>query len=133
MENASKALIIAGAILISILLISIGIMVIQSAQGVVDSAGSSMDAQTKQAFNAQFSNYSGTQRGSSIRAMINAVIASNASYGAEGGPTVKINGQEGDGISSLLTNIKNSAQYNVDIKIDSKTGLTTEITFVAQS
>ena len=36
MENASKALIIAGAILISILLISIGIMLINSGREVTD-------------------------------------------------------------------------------------------------
>ena len=39
MENASKALIIAGAILISILLISVGILIFNSTSGVTDSAG----------------------------------------------------------------------------------------------
>jgi len=38
MENASKALIIAGAILISILLISLGIMLFNSSKGVTDQA-----------------------------------------------------------------------------------------------
>ena len=38
MENASKALIIAGAILISILLISVGILVFNSTKGVTDNA-----------------------------------------------------------------------------------------------
>ena len=43
MENASKALIIAGAILISIILISIGIMVIQAGNSVVSDAEDKMD------------------------------------------------------------------------------------------
>ncbi len=38
MENASKALIIAGAILIAILLISVGILILNSISGVTDSA-----------------------------------------------------------------------------------------------
>lgn len=43
MENASKALIIAGAILISILLISVGILVFNSTSGVTDNAGKTGD------------------------------------------------------------------------------------------
>ena len=39
MENASKALIIAGAILISILLISVGILVYNSTKGVTENVG----------------------------------------------------------------------------------------------
>jgi len=43
MENASKALIIAGAILISILLISVGILMFNSSSGVTDNAGETGD------------------------------------------------------------------------------------------
>ena len=39
MENASKALIIAGALLISILLVSLGIMMFNSSKGTTDKAG----------------------------------------------------------------------------------------------
>lgn len=39
MENASKALIIAGAVLISILLISLGIIMFNSSKGTSDQAG----------------------------------------------------------------------------------------------
>ena len=38
MENASKALIIAGAILISILLVSLGIIMFKNSKGVTDQA-----------------------------------------------------------------------------------------------
>lgn len=38
MENATKALIIAGAVLVSILLISIGILLINNNKGITDSA-----------------------------------------------------------------------------------------------
>ena len=42
MENASKALIIAGAILISILLIAISMYIYNSAQGTIQNAGDKM-------------------------------------------------------------------------------------------
>ena len=44
MENASKALIIAGAILISILLISVGILIFNSTRGFTDNASETDDA-----------------------------------------------------------------------------------------
>lgn len=44
MENASKALIIAGAILISILLISLGIIMFNSSKGTTDQAANTAGA-----------------------------------------------------------------------------------------
>ena len=61
MENASKALIIAGAILISILLIGVGVMVMNGAQGGIDEAIQSMSAQEKDMFNTKFTQYEGTK------------------------------------------------------------------------
>ncbi|MBQ2917478.1 MAG: hypothetical protein IJE59_04895 [Clostridia bacterium] len=78
MENASKALIIAGAILISILLITIGIILINSGRDVVDTGTSGMTSQKIQTFNSQFTAYEGKRKGSEIRSLINAVNASNA-------------------------------------------------------
>ena len=57
MENASKALIIAGAILLSILIISLGIMVYNNAKNTVGSA--SLDKQEIQTFNSDFEKYVG--------------------------------------------------------------------------
>ena len=55
MENASKALIIAGAILISILLISLGIVIYNSAK---DAASTDqMDDFQVSAFNSKFTQY----------------------------------------------------------------------------
>ena len=58
MENASKALIISWAILLSILIISLGIMVFQNAKSTVGSAD--MSETEMQAFNGKFSSYLGT-------------------------------------------------------------------------
>ena len=76
MENASKALIIAGAILLAILLISLGIMIFNQAQDTVNNSG--MSKAEMQAFNNKFLKYEGTRRGSEVKALINEVLASNA-------------------------------------------------------
>ena len=60
MENASKALIIAGAILLSILLISLGIMVYNNAKGTVNDAN--LDTESIQTFNGKFTQYCGNNK-----------------------------------------------------------------------
>lgn len=60
MENASKALIIAGAILLSILLISLGILIYNNAKGTVDDAD--MSEYQIQVFNEKFSSFIGENK-----------------------------------------------------------------------
>ena len=89
MENASKALIIAGAILLSILLISLGIVIFNQAKDVV--SGSGMTQAEQQSFNAKFTQYQGTQKGSAIRSMVQEVMANNNSDEASDETRVSIN------------------------------------------
>ena len=78
MENASKALIIAGAILIAILLITIGIILINSGRDITDTGVAGMQSQKIQTFNSQFTPYEGKKKGSELRSLFNTVNASNA-------------------------------------------------------
>ena len=57
MENASKALIIAGAVLISILLISLGIMIYNQAKQVTDNTN--LDEVSVTTYNEKFNQYLG--------------------------------------------------------------------------
>lgn len=75
MENASKALIIAGAILLSILIIALGMFIYQKAAGAME--GISINSQEVQSYNAAFINYEGTQTGSAVRALCDAVRSHN--------------------------------------------------------
>ena len=78
MENASKALIIAGAILISILLISVGIIVMNSMNKPIDQAAGTADSQAVEMFNARFTSYAGAgQKAQSIKSLCTAVVSSN--------------------------------------------------------
>ena len=83
MENASKALIIAGAILLSILIISLGIMVFQNAKNTVGNA--SLNKQEIETFNSEWTTYEGTNKtASEVKAMIQAVNASNSAESRNG-------------------------------------------------
>ena len=75
MENASKALIIAGAILLSILLISLGIYIFTQAQTVVN--GSGMTQAEVKSFNEQFLKYEGTKKGSEVKSLVQEVNVNN--------------------------------------------------------
>ncbi len=81
MENASKALIIAGAILISILLISIGILILNSTRGTTDSAKNTISDLEIIAFNSKFTPYEGSNKSSKeITQLLDNIISSNTSY-----------------------------------------------------
>ena len=71
MENASKALIIAGAILLSILIIGLGMMVFQRAQSAMEGTG--LDTEKVEAYNSKFDNYAGTCSGTNARALCDLV------------------------------------------------------------
>ena len=78
MENASKALIIAGAILVSILLISIGVLVINAINPMTDQTQRASEGYAIQTFNAQFTGYEGTNvSASQVRALYSAMNSSN--------------------------------------------------------
>ena len=83
MENASKALIIAGAILISILIVGLGVIIYNNVSGIAQSG--TLDAQEIQAHNSPFEGYFGNNvSGSNVRALITQVNANNNSAAANG-------------------------------------------------
>lgn len=77
MENASKALIIAGAILISILLISVGIIIMNAINDPVQQGAGAAESQAIEMFNSKFITYEGDQKGSSLKTLASSINASN--------------------------------------------------------
>lgn len=137
MENASKALIIAGAILLAILIISLGIMIYQQASGVVNNnAMSEVDINS---FNQKFIQYTGTNvRGAQVNALLNQIQMSNVTYQDDSSRQVKVtvesstswNGTAPSGnlvSTGSYAKANTGATYNVSYKTDSKTGLINEI------
>lgn len=83
MENASKALIIAGAILLSILIIAIGMYIYSSAQSQVNNSLTTMDTSEIEGFNSTFTAYEGVQTGSNVKALLQRLIANANTYKEE--------------------------------------------------
>lgn len=83
MENASKALIIAGAILLSILIIAIGMFIYNSAQSTINESITSFSTQEIDAFNNNFESYRGQATGSNVSSMLSRLIANAKTYADE--------------------------------------------------
>ncbi len=77
MENASKALIIAGAILLAILIIGLGMFIYQQASGAM--SGANLDPTKAQAYNSEFLQYEGTKSGTDTIALYNLIKNHNRS------------------------------------------------------
>lgn len=132
MENASKALIIAGAILISIILISIGIIVVNSANDLIGSSQEKMNTQEIQMFNKQFESYSGKQRGSTIKSLMSTVSASNSQHDED--HQVLVTGPNSESDTDIIRDtIKPTSSYEVSMKTDPTSGLIKEITITSAS
>ena len=76
MENATKALLIAAAVLVAILVISLGIIIYQRASETVTGAGDLSEYQIQQV-NAKFTNYQGNVRGSDVNALLTTAFNHN--------------------------------------------------------
>lgn len=72
MENASKALIIAGSILVSIVIITLGVMIVSNVTDLIQK-NSSLTEQEISTYNGPFENYLGTRSGTQVRTLCDKV------------------------------------------------------------
>lgn len=78
MENASKALIIAGSILLAILIIGVGMLVFNGVKDTITGGASSLDKTQIEAINSQFEAYIGTNiKGTNARQLCSLVRDNN--------------------------------------------------------
>ena len=126
MENASKALLIAAAVLIAILLIAFGMRIFNSTKGTTDSAKATMDATEIATFNNRFLAYAGSQNGSQVKSLANAVIAHNANSARQ----VKFQGVTGGAdIISAISGVDSLTKYTINIEDEDGDGYMDTITF----
>lgn len=140
MENASKALIIAGAILLSILIIGLGMMIFQKAQGAMEGAG--LDTEKVNAYNSKFEDYEGTCSGTNARALCDLVRShNNANVDdvsrqiliATSGEPRKTAGEDAvttETINTVKTSLKAGKTYTVTLGYDTKSGYVVGITII---
>ena len=133
MENATKALLIAAAVLIAILIISLGLVVYNKASETVDSVD--MSGNEVQAYNEKFDKYHGVQRGTEVNAMVKTVFNHNLQQSAAGetedsGRFITVTGEvelAADAATLPTTMASTGRTYVVTVTHDPVTGLVTTI------
>lgn len=147
MENASKALIIAGAILLSILIIGLGMFIFQQASSTLDDTASKMSQQERNTHNASFTQYKGIRRGTEANALLTNLIQTHATAVQKGNfdriPKVQLKDeiskdkiditleakkQAEDGkYNEMQSKIKSQGRYNIKVNISETSGIVDEV------
>ena len=135
MENATKALLIAAAVLVAILIISLGLVVYNMAAETMDSVN--ISGQEVTASNEKFTRYDGShRRGSEVNAMLKTVLSANRDA-EEAGEEAKIVEVTGDvtlstGATSLSSRADTSKLYTISVNFGGPGGLVDKITVTAE-
>lgn len=130
MENATKALIIAGAMLIAIILIGTGIMLLKPVSDVEEQTGAVSENMAASAFNSQFTPYIGKARPAvQARSLASIVIANNSK--SEHKVSMKIY-LDGGGITTIAVDeVVNAFNYikdrNYEISVEMNDGYITAV------
>ncbi len=141
MENATKALLIAGSVLIAIVLIAVGIKILGSTSGTVNQVESVSNAMEKSIFNSQYTQFEGAQKGTAVKKLINQAKTYNATV-TDANKKIKIttvaNSEKGLGrhknvyseptVNGILDEIQVSYNYTVFIDTNPNTGFVNSIT-----
>ena len=146
MENASKALIIAGAILLSILIIGMGMYIYNQAQDQIQKSAGQMSTEEINVHNSQFKSYEGDrQSGSQVKQLLNKLAINAGKYGNDDKenprkPKIELkgiqnagklsgesNGYTANDVNAAARAILSASTYKVETDVDS-TGLINKVT-----
>ncbi len=120
MDNASKALIMAGAVLISIALVGVGVYIFSSTNTMVGGANKQLDDAAAQMTNSTLGQYAGSNvRGSTVKQLIEKIRITNINDTLPIDVEVKVDDKgpytENTDVSGLLDEITDTAYYKVEI------------------
>ena len=130
MENATKALLIAAAVLIAILIISLGLVVYNNSASTVNQAN--LSSQEIQAQNEKFTRYNGkNKRGSEVNSLLQTALNYNLNT-TDDGNKVTVTGENGapslaTTATSITTQADTSALYTIVVKYEGAGGLVSEV------
>ena len=131
MENATKALLIAAAVLIAIILISLGVYVVTLAQNQMKGAETGLNEVEIQSFNATYKSYEGTSvSGTKVKALVESVYNHNLTETDESRKIqlIKSGGEVLMAIDATTKPvIKTGKRYEVTCVPEKKSGLITKI------
>lgn len=132
MENATKALLIAAAVLIAILIISLGLVVYNTSAETVKSAN--LSQQEVQSANEKFARYNGeNKRGSEVNAMLQTVLNANVDAAAakETDRQVSVTLDASEILSKTAKSITKQADtsklYKIEVQYNGNGGLVDKI------
>lgn len=132
MENATKALLIAAAVLIAILIISLGLAVYNTSAETVKSAN--LSQQEVQSANEKFARYNGeNKRGSEVNAMLQTVLNANVDAAAakETDRQVSVTLDASEILSKTAKSITKQADtsklYKIEVQYNGNGGLVDKI------
>ena len=127
MENATKALLIAAAILVAIIIISLGLAVVRQGQEAISSAD--MSEAEMESFNSKFRTYEGNNVSTAdVNALLSTVLSHNQNEAKKGtNRFVTVEGSATLGSSaSSITSLSGSNYYTVTCEMSD--GLINKIT-----
>ena len=137
MENASKALIIAGSILVSIVIITLGVMIVSNVTDTINNS-SNLSEQELLAYNSPFEAYLGTRSGTQVKALCDKVRTHNNANVDDSTRNIRVvypgdapaNGEkaldanvEASAVNTIKTQIKSGKTYTVSFSYDPNSGL----------
>lgn len=135
MENASKALIIAGSILVSIVIITLGVMIVSGVTETIQK-NSNLSEEEISTYNSPFTAYLGTKSGTQVRALCERIRSHNTAHPDDSTQNIKITtGTAPDteaaldevvtaaSVNSFIATIKSGKTYTVTFSYDPNSGL----------
>jgi len=143
MENASKALLIAGAVLICIVLISVGMVIVNSSSEVTDQVSDVTTSQAVETFNTGFSSYAGKQKGSSVKKLLEKIATNNKVTANTTSHAIRVtftnnnaavsNSSDANTITKAMSKVVNSGTYTVELTEMDTNGYISHITITRNS
>ena len=119
MDNASKALIMAGAILIAVALVSLGVYLYQSAAGKVNDGTRQVDASQMLMLNQEIEKFKGRIKGSEANQLIRLVNAYNKQDVFPADLTIGgAHAPSGDTTNGYSDDYRDSTNYTISVTYD---------------
>lgn len=132
MENATKALLIAGSVLVVILLIAMGLRIFNSTNGTTKSAEETMDATEIATFNSQFLSYNRNNvRKSDALTLFNKIISSN-SVNTKHQISYSIQNANSGTVTDFITELNGHDMYSISVSDTDNNGFVDKIVFTAK-
>lgn len=143
MENASKALIIAGSILVSIVIITLGVMIVSNVTSTIQN-NSNLTEQEVLTYNQKFLSYEGTKSGTQARALCDLVRQHNnmqddktrqivvQTADATGVTQASEEGFEPSAVDTIKKGLYQGKTYTITFGYDSNSGLIVAIGITAK-